>query len=241
MPITPNPDHHHAPDPGRRAVPPVPTSSWSERPDPFASTDDDWPGLFAPPPGGWGAATGGPSAVDHPDDPRDPEDDDPECDDFNEDDGVAGATLGGSWPGIWLPTDPTRGVVPDLSLEDELARLDASLRILAVPPPGEPAEVALARGFLEAALDRCGPVPAALEICAAWEHLEVPGHLPTITIPTVGDAAPAGTVLSAARAALRSAIGTVEPATRAYALAAAIRHIDTARHLLADTGTGAGA
>lgn len=92
----------------------------------------------------------------------------------------------------------------------------------------------LVRGLLADALRRCPPTSdAALELCAAWEHLDEPGGLPDVVDPAVADTVPTVTVLITAREMLCAGILTIEPARRALALAAAARHITTA---LADLG-----
>lgn len=89
--------------------------------------------------------------------------------------------------------------------------------------------VPLVRGLLAEAIRRCPPTSdAALELCAAWEHLEEPGRLSRIVDPAVPATVPTVAVLVTARDMLCAAIGTVEPARRALALAAAVRHIKVA-------------
>lgn len=87
----------------------------------------------------------------------------------------------------------------------------------------------LVRGLLAEALRRCPPTSdAALELCAAWEHLEEAGELPDVVDPAVAASVPTVTVLCTARDILCTGIATIEPARRALALAAAVRHIRTA-------------
>jgi len=98
----------------------------------------------------------------------------------------------------------------------------------------------LVRGLLADALRRCPPTSdAALELCAAWEHLDEPGGLPDVVDPAVTDTVPTVTVLVAAREMLCAGIITIEPARRALALAAAARHITTALADLSRDGAGA--
>lgn len=87
----------------------------------------------------------------------------------------------------------------------------------------------LVRGLLAEGIRRCPPTSdAALELCAAWEHLEERGRLPRILDPAVASTVPAAAVLGTAREMLCTAILTIEPARRALDLAAAVRHIDRA-------------
>jgi len=98
----------------------------------------------------------------------------------------------------------------------------------------------LVRGLLADALRRCPPTSdAALELCAAWEHLDEPGGLPDVVDPAVTDTVPTVTVLVSARQMLCAGIITIEPARRALALAAAARHITTALADLSRDGAGA--
>jgi hypothetical protein len=89
--------------------------------------------------------------------------------------------------------------------------------------------VAVARGFLAVALQRCDPASdEALEICAAWAELDEPGAPPEQVDADVPDVFPPDVILGIARNVLHAGIFTVIPARRVYALAWAIRHLDTA-------------
>lgn len=106
-------------------------------------------------------------------------------------------------------------------------------------PAGPPAAahrdpVAVARGFLAVALQRCDPASdAALEICAAWAELDEPGSPPEQVDTEIPGAFPPDVILGIARNVLHAAIFTITPPCRVYALAWAIRHLDTATTHLA--------
>lgn len=93
--------------------------------------------------------------------------------------------------------------------------------------------LAVTRGVLDVALDRCAPgSAAALEICAAWEGLDVVAASSAIVPVRQSDLSPLG-VLSTARRLVRGAILRVEPLSAALVLAEALRHLDTAARILA--------
>lgn len=101
------------------------------------------------------------------------------------------------------------------------------------PTARPPDPLAIARGLLAAALERCeAGSDSGLEVCAAWEELEEPGHPPEIigaaVPPTTGTAA----ILQQARRVLLKAIPTIRPAPRALALGLSIRRIDAALRAL---------
>ena len=105
------------------------------------------------------------------------------------------------------------------------------------PVPIDDDPVAVVRGLLAQALRRCAPTSdAALELCAAWEHLEEPDEAPDACDVDLPDDVPATAILPTAQDVLADAILTVQPARRALALAAAARHIRTAMADLADVG-----
>lgn len=97
------------------------------------------------------------------------------------------------------------------------------------PTAGHRDPLAVARGFLAAALQRCDPTSdAALEICAAWAELDEPGIPPEQVDTDIPDVFPPDVILGIARGVLYGAIFTIIPARRVYALAWAIRHLDLA-------------
>ena len=97
------------------------------------------------------------------------------------------------------------------------------------PAAGHRDPVAVTRGFLAAALERCDPESdAALEICAAWAELDEPGVAPEQVEADIPDVLPPDVILGIARNVLYAAIFTIIPARRVYALAWAIRHLDLA-------------
>ena len=93
--------------------------------------------------------------------------------------------------------------------------------------------VAEARGALDVALDRCAPgSAAALEICAAWEGLDVVAAA-SVIVQRLPSELSALAVLATARRLVRGAILRVEPLSAALVLAEALRHLDTAARILA--------
>jgi hypothetical protein len=93
--------------------------------------------------------------------------------------------------------------------------------------------VAMVRGVLDAALDRCAPgSAAALEICAAWEGLDVVAEA-SLIVQSLPSELSALAVLLTARRLVRGAILRVEPLAAALVLAEALRHLDTAARILA--------
>lgn len=89
--------------------------------------------------------------------------------------------------------------------------------------------LAVARGFLAAALQRCDPASdAALEVCAAWAELDDPGLPPGHLEVDIPAEFPPDVILATARAVLHAAIFTIVPARRVFALAWAVRHLDLA-------------
>lgn len=93
--------------------------------------------------------------------------------------------------------------------------------------------VAMVRGVLDAALDRCAPGSvAALEICAAWEGLDVVAEA-SLIVQSLPSELSALAVLLTARRLVRGAILRVEPLAAALVLAEALRHLDTAARILA--------
>lgn len=96
-----------------------------------------------------------------------------------------------------------------------------------------PDPIALARGLLAVALDRCEPgSDSGLEVCAAWEELEEPGHLPEVVDVDVPPLVGPEAILQQARRVLREAIPVVAPARRALALGLTIHRIDAALRAL---------
>lgn len=93
--------------------------------------------------------------------------------------------------------------------------------------------LATVRGVLDVALERCSPgSAAALEICAAWEGLDVVAASSVIVPIPPSELSPrAG--LSTARRLVRGAILRVEPLSAALVLAEALRHLDTAARIFA--------
>lgn len=93
--------------------------------------------------------------------------------------------------------------------------------------------IASVRGLLDVALDRCAPgSAAALEICAAWERLDVVAAA-SVIVQRLPSELSALAVLSTARRLVRGAILRVEPLSAALVLAEALRHLDTAARILA--------
>jgi hypothetical protein len=93
--------------------------------------------------------------------------------------------------------------------------------------------LAAARGVLDLALQRCAPgSAAALEICAAWEGLDVVAAS-SVILPILPSELSTLAVLSTARRLVRGAILRVEPLSAALVLAEALRHLDTAARILA--------
>lgn len=93
--------------------------------------------------------------------------------------------------------------------------------------------VAAVRGVLDVALGRCAPgSPAALEICAAWEGLDVVAAA-SVIVQRLPSELSALAVLGTARRLVRGAILRVEPLSAALVLAEALRHLDTAARILA--------
>lgn len=93
--------------------------------------------------------------------------------------------------------------------------------------------LAVTRGVLDVALDRCAPgSAAALEICAAWEGLDVVAASSAIVPIPQSELSPLA-VLSTARRLVRGAILRVEPLSAALVLAEALRHLDSAARILA--------
>ncbi|GEN80226.1 hypothetical protein [Actinotalea fermentans] len=93
--------------------------------------------------------------------------------------------------------------------------------------------IASVRGLLDVALDRCAPgSAAALEICAAWEGLDVVAAA-SVTVQRLPSELSALGVLATARRLVRGAILRVEPLSAALLLAEALRHLDTAARILA--------
>jgi len=114
------------------------------------------------------------------------------------------------------------------------------------PAGGHRDPIAVARGFLAVALERCDPASdAALEICAAWAELDEPGVPPERIDTDIPEVFPPDVILGIARGVLYGAIFTILPARRVFALAWAIRHLDLAvAHLTRgvpahESGTGA--
>ncbi|HMO10132.1 MAG TPA: hypothetical protein PKB06_01180 [Actinotalea sp.] len=96
-----------------------------------------------------------------------------------------------------------------------------------------PEVLAEVRGLLDVALDRCPPrSAAALEICAAWEGLDVVAGV-SVIVQRLPSELSALAVLSTARGLVRGAILRVEPLSAARVLAEALRHLDTAARILA--------
>lgn len=94
---------------------------------------------------------------------------------------------------------------------------------------GGPDPVAVARGLLSTAIERCEPgSEAGLEICAAWEELEEPGTVPDVVDAATPPAAGPVELLAQARSVLLAAIPSVQPAMRAIGLGSAVQRIDAA-------------
>lgn len=112
--------------------------------------------------------------------------------------------------------------------------MDVSDAVIHRPDAFEVTDVlAAARGVLDVALERCAPgSAAALEICAAWEGLDAVSAS-SVIVPTLPSIFGAPVVLATARRLLRGAIIRVEPLSAAFLLAEALRHLDTAAHILA--------
>lgn len=119
------------------------------------------------------------------------------------------------------------------------------------PHPQDPCEdasagfldpLAVARGFLAVALERCEPTgDAALEICAAWAELDEPDTPPEQVPADIPGVFPPDVILGIARGVLHAAIFTVIPTRRVFAAAFAIRHLDAAvAHLTAGVPTTGG-
>ena len=98
--------------------------------------------------------------------------------------------------------------------------------------------VAAARGALDVALERCvvGSA-AALDICAAWEGLDVVAA-GSIILPSLPSELSASAVLSTARRLVRGAILRMEPLSAALVLAEALRHLDSAAQIIAAEESG---
>lgn len=93
--------------------------------------------------------------------------------------------------------------------------------------------LAAVRGVLDVALERCDPgSAAALEICAAWEGLDVVAATSVAPATLQPELTPLA-VVSTARRLVREAIIRVEPLSAALLLAEALRHLDTAARILA--------
>lgn len=98
---------------------------------------------------------------------------------------------------------------------------------------GVSAVISAVRGLLDVALDRSAPgSAAALEICAAWEGLDVVAAGSVIVPLPPSELSPLA-VLSTARRLVRGAILRIEPLSAALVLAEALRHLDTAARILA--------
>jgi len=98
--------------------------------------------------------------------------------------------------------------------------------------------LAAVRGVLDVALERCVPGSAAsLEICAAWDGLDVVSAS-TVIVPTLPSVFGPLIVLATARRLLRGAIIRVEPLSAAFLLAEASRHLDAAARILAAEEAG---
>lgn len=101
--------------------------------------------------------------------------------------------------------------------------------------------IASVRGLLDVALGRCAPgSAAALEICAAWEGLDVVAAA-SVIVQKLPSELSALAVLSIARRLVRGAILRVEPLSAALVLAEGLRHLDTAARILATEEHGEGA
>ena len=99
--------------------------------------------------------------------------------------------------------------------------------------PGAQDPIALARGLLAAALERCeAGSDSGLQVCAAWEELEEPGHLPEIIDAAVPTIVGLAAILNQARRVLQEAIPVVQPARRALVLGLSIRRIGDALRAL---------
>lgn len=112
--------------------------------------------------------------------------------------------------------------------------MDPKVAILARPGDFQVEDVVAAvRGVLDAALERCvAGSAAALEICAAWEGLDVVAAA-SVIVQRLPSELSALAVLSTARRLVRGAILRVEPLSAALVLAEALRHLDTAARILA--------
>ena len=99
--------------------------------------------------------------------------------------------------------------------------------------------LAVARGLLAIALERCDPgSDAALEICAAWEVLDEACTPSWLVDPVVPSVIGADVVAVMARRALRSAIVDPRlPASSALPTAMALRHLQVASRILAEDAT----
>ncbi len=98
--------------------------------------------------------------------------------------------------------------------------------------------VAMVRGVLDVALERCSPGSVAgLEICAAWEGLDVVAAA-SLIIQRLPSELSALAVLATAQRLVRGAILRVEPLSAALVLAEALRHLDTAARILATEELG---
>ena len=101
-----------------------------------------------------------------------------------------------------------------------------------------PEVLAAVRGLLDVALDRCPPSSAAaLEICAAWEGLDVVAAA-SVIVRRLPSELSALAVLSTARRLVRGAILRVEPLSAALVLAEALRHLDSAAQIIAAEESG---
>lgn len=93
--------------------------------------------------------------------------------------------------------------------------------------------LAAVRGGLDVVLERCDPgSAAALEVCAAWEGLDVVAAA-SLIVQRLPSELSAPAVLATARRLVRGAILRVEPLSAALVLAEALRHLDTAARILA--------
>lgn len=112
--------------------------------------------------------------------------------------------------------------------------MGTSEAVLARPHEFDVSDVISAvRGLLDVALDRCASgSAAALEICAAWEGLDVVAAS-SVILPILPSELSPLAVLSTARRLVRGAILRVEPLSAALVLAEALRHLGTAARILA--------
>ena len=117
--------------------------------------------------------------------------------------------------------------------------MDVSDAVIHRPDEFEVTDVlAAVRGVLDVALERCAPgSAAAFEICAAWEGLDAVSAS-SVIVPRLPSIFGAPVVLATARRLLRGAIIRVEPLSAALLLAEALRHLDTAAHVLAAEDAG---